>query len=54
MGEDFESRNWLILVRLGRMGYTNEEAERICHDLEEGKIKSLKDIKPKEKTDERN
>ena len=36
--KDFESRNWLLLTRLARMGYNPEEAKSITRDIEAGKI----------------
>lgn len=45
IGTDFESRNWLLLVRLTEIGYSKEEAKKI----EEGKV-SLKDILKLKKT----
>lgn len=43
---DFESRNWLFLVRLSRMGYSPKEAKQIMRDIESGKLK-FKDVKTK-------
>ncbi len=36
--KDFESRNWLGLTRLARMGYSPEEAKCIMQNIETGKI----------------
>ena len=35
IGRDFIGRNWLLLVRLGRMGFSKEEAIRIVKRMEE-------------------
>jgi hypothetical protein len=43
---DFESRNWLYLARLARMGYPPEEAKRIMRDIEAGKM-SFRDLERK-------
>jgi hypothetical protein len=52
MGEDFDSRNWIILVHLIRIGYSPKEARKITADLESGKIENMDGIKPKEKHDD--
>ena len=41
---DLESRNWLGLSRLARMGYSREEAIRIMKDIEAEKL-TFKDVK---------
>jgi len=41
--KDFESRNWLLLSRLARMGYNPKEAKSITRDIEAGKI-SFRDL----------
>ena len=43
---DFESRNWLALVRLSRMGYSPKEAKQIMRDIEAGKL-AFKDVRKK-------
>jgi len=35
IGRDFIGRNWLLLVRLGRMGFSKEEAIRIAKRMEQ-------------------
>lgn len=47
MGEDFDTRNFIILVHLSRMGYSPDEARKIAADLESGRIESLDDVKEK-------
>jgi len=43
---DFTSRNWLILTRIARLGYSPKEANQIMRKIEAGKI-TLKDVKQK-------
>jgi hypothetical protein len=38
IGEDFVSRNWLILTRLSKMGFEPEEAKTIVKAIEDHKI----------------
>jgi len=35
IGRDFIGRNWLLLARLGRMGFSKEEAIRIAKRMEQ-------------------
>jgi hypothetical protein len=35
---DFESRNWMLLGRLGKMGFEPEEVKTIAHAIEDRKI----------------
>jgi hypothetical protein len=44
--KDFESRNWIGLSRLARMGYSLDEAKCMMRDIEAGKI-TFKDLKEK-------
>lgn len=41
---DFQSRNWMLLTKLSRMGYSVREAKRLARSIEAGKI-SLRDLK---------
>ena len=36
--EDFDSRNWLILSRLSKMGFDPEDARKIARAIEKGGI----------------
>ena len=35
---DFVSRNWMLLVKLDRLGFSPEEAKQIARKIEAGKI----------------
>ena len=37
--KEFENRNWLLLVRLDKMGFTIEEADRIARAIESDEIR---------------
>lgn len=41
---DFESRNWLLLVKLSKLGYSAKEAKRLAKKIETGRM-SLRDLK---------
>ena len=36
--KDFESRNWLLLTRLSKMGFEPDEAKKIVAAIEDHKI----------------
>lgn len=36
--KDFESRNWMLLGRLSKMGFEPEEAKKIVNAIEDHKI----------------
>ena len=44
IGVDFLGRNWLILVRLARLGYSPSRAKRLARSMENGHL-SLRDLK---------
>lgn len=37
IGTDFESRNWLLLVRLTEMGFDKSETKKIAKKIEVGR-----------------
>ncbi len=38
IGLDFDSRNWLLLARLSKMGFEPDDARKVARALEKGTI----------------
>lgn len=50
LGTDFDSRNWLQLLRLSKMGYAPDEAREMMARVEDGSLE-WNDIGPKARYD---